>query len=62
LLILNGDDPEGINDEEIYIGYRRPELVNDTSYSEEDELPEYVRWRLFLARQLALLKYREIHG
>ena len=61
-MILNGDDPEGINDEEIYIGYRRPELVNDTNYSEEDELPEYVKWRLFLARQLALLKYREIHG
>ena len=61
-MILNGDDPEGINDEEIYIGYRRPELVKDTTYTEEDELPEYVRWRLFLARQLAIMKYQQIHG
>jgi hypothetical protein len=28
----------------------------------EDELSDYVKFRLWLARQLALAKYREAHG
>ena len=28
----------------------------------DDVISERIRWRLFLARQAALLKYREVHG
>jgi hypothetical protein len=28
----------------------------------EDELSDYVKFRLWLARQLALKKYKEVHG
>ena len=28
----------------------------------EDELSDYVKFRLWLARQIALAKYREVHG
>jgi hypothetical protein len=28
----------------------------------EDELSDYVKFRLWLARQLALAKYRKVHG
>ena len=39
----------------VHRGYSRPKLEE----LDEDDLPEYIKWRLFLARQLALLKYRE---
>ena len=29
---------------------------------EDDELSDHVKFRLWLARQLALTKYREVHG
>ena len=29
---------------------------------EDDELSDHVKFRLWLARQLALAKYREVHG
>ena len=28
----------------------------------EDELSDYVKFRLWLARQMALAKYKEVHG
>jgi hypothetical protein len=48
---------------DLHVAYRRPELVRDIKIVDDDEeLPEHIRWRLFLARQLALAKYREVHG
>jgi len=46
-------------DDSIHRSYSRPKLEE---LDDDNDLPEYIRWRLFLARQLALLKYREIHG
>jgi hypothetical protein len=47
-----------------HVAYRRPELVQDTCFidNDDEELPEHIRWKLFLARQIALAKYREAHG
>ena len=65
-LIISGVDPsdlDGITDEDIYVNYRRPELVkSEKIYEQDDELPEDIAWKLFLARQVAILKYREVHG
>ena len=36
--------------------YRRRDL---NKIEHDDALPEHIRWKLFLARQMALLKYRE---
>ncbi len=47
--------------ESIHRGFNRPKLVENI-LDEDSDLPEYIRWRLFLARQSAILKYREIHG
>jgi hypothetical protein len=44
-----------------HVSYRRPELVQDSKVvDDDDELPEHIRWKLFLARQLALAKFREV--
>jgi hypothetical protein len=65
-LILSGVDPsdlDGIDDEDIYVSYRRPDLVKDVKvYEPDEELPKDIQWKLFLARQVALAKYRELHG
>jgi hypothetical protein len=55
------DSDDELNEEiELHISYRRPELVQDAEIVDDDEeLPEHIRWKLFLARQLALAKYRE---
>ena len=45
--------------DDLATGYRRRDL---NKIEHEDDISERVRWRLFLARQLALLKYKEIHG
>jgi len=42
----------------VHRSYSRPKLEELA----EDDLPEYIKWRLFLARQLALLQYKKIHG
>jgi hypothetical protein len=44
-------------DDSIHRSYSRPRLEE---HDEDNDLPEYIRWRLFLARQLALLHYRKI--
>jgi hypothetical protein len=47
----------------VYVGYRRPGLIPDKEfYAPDEELPEHIQWKLFLARQLALMKYRETRG
>lgn len=62
-LILSGIDPsdlDGINDEDVYVGYRRIGLVKDQKiYLPNDELPKDIKWKLFLIRQAALIKARQ---
>ena len=60
VLNLEDEDWEIYVTEGIHRGYNRPRI--EDNLLEEDELPEYIRWRLFLARQLALLKYRQARG
>jgi hypothetical protein len=48
---------------DFHVAYRRPELVKDVDLIDNgDELSEDIRWKLFLARQLALIKYRNSKG
>jgi len=58
-LLIDDNTDVFVQDEDLATGYRRRDL---NKIEHEDGISEYVRWRLFLARQLALLKYREIHG
>ena len=51
------DDWEDIIEvDDVITGYRREDL---TKIVHQDEISDYVRWRLFLARQLALIAYKE---
>ena len=62
-LILGGSDPSStIDDEDIITGYRRRDL--DRSYKLEpiDDLSDYVRFRLALARALAMEAYNKAHA
>jgi hypothetical protein len=64
LLIQSGNDPYNVpDDEDILTGYgrRREEKINGVK-NDDIELSDYVKFRLFLARQLALAKYQEAHG
>jgi hypothetical protein len=61
LLLEHNDLGFLIDDESVYIGYRRPEIVKD-NIDDDIDLSEEIRWKLFLARQLALMRYKEIHG
>lgn len=58
---FSADDSEEVfvQEEDLATGYRRRDL---NKIEHEDGISERVRWRLFLARQLALLKHREIHS
>lgn len=57
-IIIDDVDYE-IDDEGLISPYRRKDL---NKIEHEDGISDKVRWRLFLARQLAMFKYREIHG
>lgn len=57
--ISDPDNDVLVQDEDLATGYRRRDL---TKIEHEDGISEKVRWRLFLARQLALLKYRQTFG
>ena len=64
---LFADDREDdfLEVDDIITAYRREDLQKihtDTTVDNPDGLSEYIQWRLFLARQLALMKYREVHG
>jgi len=51
--------------DDIITTYRREDLQKihtDITDDNPDGLSEYIQWRLFLARQLALMKYRQVHG
>ena len=62
LNLQDNNDDIGISDEDLQVGYRRPELFKSNKVDLDDELPENIQWKLFLIRQLALMKYREVHG
>jgi hypothetical protein len=57
-IVIDDVDYE-VSDEGLISPYRRKDL---TRIEHDDGISDRVRWRLFLARQLALLKYREVHG
>jgi hypothetical protein len=50
-----------IEDEDILVNSRRIILKIKTSLKEDEELDDYVKLRLFLAREIAMSKYREIY-
>lgn len=56
LNIEDNDDGYFIDDESIYVGYRKPEVVKKDLADDDNDLSEHVKFRLFLARQLALMK------
>ena len=53
------DDSDYEIDDDIITSYRRRDL---NKIEHEDGISDKIRWRLFLARQLAMLKYKEVHG
>jgi hypothetical protein len=59
VLSLEDSEFEVVLDDAVHRGYPRPRIIDEDS---DEVLPERIRWRLFLARQLALLKYKEAHG
>lgn len=62
-MIVAGSDPYStIDDEDIYVAYRRPELVHEDVANPDNDLSEDIRWKLFLARQAALLAYQAKHA
>jgi len=58
-LLIDDNDDVFVQDEDLATGYRRRDL---NKIEHEDGISEKVRWRLFLARQMALFKYREKWG
>jgi hypothetical protein len=64
LLRSNPNDLEDgdyeVNDEVTFGRNRQSERFG--KIVEDDELSDYVKFRLWLARQIALAKYREVHG
>jgi hypothetical protein len=56
---IDDTDDDIVQNDDFATGYRRRDL---TRIKHEDGISEHVRWRLFLARQLAMMKYREING
>ncbi len=64
LLITNdlsdGDDgPPGSSELDLQVPYRRPELIK-VSDADDDDLSDYVKTRLLIARVRAMAKYQEI--
>ena len=61
----DGDDID-IDDEAKITGYRKRDFgkvkVDPTSEDPDGIITEDIRWKLFLARQAAMLKYRTVHG
>ena len=66
-LIRSGISPSEldlINDEDILVSARRRDnlVSNKHVYGRDEDLPKDIEWKLFLARQVAMMRYREIHG
>ena len=58
-----GLDPNQVlvSDEDILVNSRRIILKIETSLHDDEELTDYVKLRLFLSREMAMSKYREIY-
>jgi hypothetical protein len=50
-----------IDDEDILVNSRRIILKIQTSLDDDEELTDYIKFRLHLAREMAMSKYREIY-
>lgn len=63
-LIRGGVDPAGVlvDDEDVYVGYRRRDLTKIVEVENDDNLPDRILTRLEQARELAMSKYREVWG
>jgi hypothetical protein len=59
---INDEDDDGYDEVDMYIGYRRPEVVQANKTTDDNELSPYVTVRLALARAKAMAKYREVWG
>jgi hypothetical protein len=55
---VDDSDDDDWDEVDIFVAYRRPCLVKCDS---SEELSDYVKFRLFLARQLALKKFDDIN-
>ena len=55
------EDSDLIIDDEVTFGRNR-RSQEFGKLVEDDELSDYVQFRLWLARQTALAKYKEVHG
>ena len=56
---FTADDEEFLEVDDVISGYRRRDI---NKIEHEEELSEHVRWRLFLARQMALLKHKQLYS
>jgi hypothetical protein len=65
LQLLRSDLEDGDNDFaddiDVHVGYRRPDVVTKPKVDNNSELDDYVKFRLWLARQLALKKFNEVY-
>jgi hypothetical protein len=61
-LVLRANPGDVVDDEDIYVVWRRPEFPDSSIYDDDEELSDYVKFRLLVARILAMQKYREIWG
>ena len=64
-LFADDRDDDFLEVDDIITAYRREDLQKihtDITDDNPEGLSEYIQWRLFLARQLALMKYRQVHG
>ena len=58
---IEDSDDDGYDEITFYVAYRRPELVHNKQQLDSD-LSEHIKFRLWLARQLALAKYQQKWG
>jgi hypothetical protein len=63
-LLLEGNDNGFLIDDEDYLvdSRFRYKLVLVDKNGDVDDLSDEIKWKLFLARQVALLKYQEVWG
>ena len=64
-LFADDTDVTFLEVDDIITAYRREDLQRiktEPTDKNPEGLSEEIQWRLFLARQLALMKYRELHG
>ncbi len=52
------DEGDGVDYADAHVGYRRPELIK---CEQSEDLSDYVKLRLFLARELALRRFNDIN-